>query len=104
LQKRQSSGSEDPLLRNGRAANPDELADLIGFDEPRRVVVPVAAAGPINEDDVICADLLTPACKTRCLRRSAQPGAPVLLDGRRDGVISGGDRSGSRRVREDVDF
>src|SRR6266550_6648275 len=100
-QKRQSSGSENSFLGDARSADMDELADGCS-DEPRRVVVSVAAAGAIDEDDVICADLLTPARETRRLRGCAQPGAPILLDRRRDGVISGSDRSRSRRVREDM--
>src|SRR6266487_6542526 len=99
LQKRQSSGSENSLLGDARSADADELADGCS-DEPRRVVVPVAAAGAIDEDDVICADLLMPACETRCFRRCAQPGAPIPFDVWRDRVVSRGDRSGSRRVRE----
>ena len=73
-------------------------------DQPRRVVVSVAAAGAIDEDDVICADLLTPARETRRIRRCAQPGAPILFHVGRDGVVSRGDRSRPRRVRKDVDF
>src|SRR5436305_14505437 len=55
-QKRQSSGSEYPLLRDGRAADADELADR-RVDEPRRIVVAVAAAGAVDQDDVLPADL-----------------------------------------------
>src|SRR5204863_3359099 len=102
-QKRQSSGSDNPLRRDARPADRDELSDR-RVDEPGRVIVPVAAAGPINEDDVICADLLTPAGETCSFGRCAQPGAAVLLDCRRDGVVSRSDRSGSRRVRKDVDL
>ena len=43
VQKRQSSGSADPLLGDRRAADAHELADR-RVDEPRRVVVAVAAA------------------------------------------------------------
>src|SRR6266851_3181930 len=102
-QKRQSSGSENPLRRDTGPADTDELSDR-RLDEPGRVIVPVAAAGPINEDDVICTDLLTPARETRRFRRCAKPGAPILLHLRRDRVVSGGDRSRSWRVREDVDL
>src|SRR2546430_4560985 len=102
-QKRQSSGSENPLRCDARPADTDELSDR-RLDEPGRVIVPVTAAGPINEDDVICADLLTPARETRRFRRGAKPGAPILLHLRRDRVVSGGDRSRPWRVREDVDL
>src|SRR6266576_1117816 len=102
-QKRQSSGSENSLLGDARSADTDELADGCS-DEPRRVVVSVAAAGAIDEDDVICADLLTPARETRRFRGCAQPGAPILLHVGRDGVVSRGDGSGPRRVRKDMDF
>jgi hypothetical protein len=43
----QSSGSEDPLLRHTDRANPNQLAHR-GVDQPGRIVVPVAAAGPID--------------------------------------------------------
>src|SRR4051812_12700746 len=54
LQKRQSScgSGKDPLLRHGVGAHRDELADG-SIDEPRRVVVAVAAAGPVDEHDVL---------------------------------------------------
>src|SRR6266851_5475324 len=96
-QKRQSSGSENPLRRDTGPADTDELSDR-RLDEPGRVIVPVAAAGPINEDDVICTDLLTPAHETRRLRRRAQPGAPILFHVGCDRVVSRSDCSGSRRV------
>src|SRR5512133_1968993 len=60
LQKRQSSGSEDPLLRHGSAAHAHELADRC-VHEPRRVVVAVPAPGAVDEDDVFGADLRLPA-------------------------------------------
>src|SRR5579864_9048468 len=59
LQKRQSSGSEDPLLRDPRAADADQLADRC-VDEPGRVVVAEAAAGAVDENDVVAADLRRP--------------------------------------------
>src|SRR4051812_39289735 len=102
-QNRQSSGSDDPLLGDLDATDADEPADG-RVDEPWRVVVPVAASGAIDEDDVICADLLTPASEARRFRRGPQPGTPILLHREWNGVVSGRDGSGSRRVREDVDF
>src|SRR6266436_68713 len=102
-QKRQSSGSENPLRCDARPADTDKLSDR-RLDEPGRVIVPVAAAGSINEDDVIYADLLTPARETCRFRRCAEPGAPILLHLGHDSVVSGGDGSGSWRVREDVDL
>src|SRR5205807_9261593 len=59
-QKRQSSGSENPLLRDGLAANGHELADGSAH-EPRRVVVAVPAAGAVDEHDVLAAELRPPA-------------------------------------------
>src|SRR5690242_3315913 len=60
LQKMQSgSRSEYPLLRDRAAADPHELADG-GVHQPRRVVVAVAAAGPIDEHDVFLPHLVPP--------------------------------------------
>src|SRR6478752_5587501 len=59
LQKRQSSGSDDPLLGDRRSAHPDQLAD-VAADEPRRVVVAVAAARAVDEHDVAAPDLGAP--------------------------------------------
>src|SRR6266508_866669 len=70
LQKRQSSGSEDRLLRHGRAAHPHELADRC-VDEPRRVVVAVATPRPVDEHDVLRADLPPPAREAGRLRSRA---------------------------------
>src|SRR6266536_1092254 len=49
-QKRQSArcSGKDPLLGDGGRADADELADG-RIDEPRRVVVAVAATGPVDE-------------------------------------------------------
>src|SRR5215470_12661437 len=58
-QKRQSSGSEDPLLRDGAGTDPDDPADR-GLDEPRRVVVAVASAGAVDQHLVLLADLAPP--------------------------------------------
>src|SRR5437867_12642088 len=48
-------GSEDPLLRDPCRAHAHELAYLRA-DEPRRIVVPVAAARPVDEHDVVAAE------------------------------------------------
>src|SRR4029079_14746257 len=64
VQKRQSSGSANPLLRDLGAANAHELAHR-RVDEPRRVVVAVAAAGPVDEHDVLAPALLAPAVEAR---------------------------------------
>src|SRR5919206_3664758 len=71
-QKRQSSGSADPLLGHLGAADADELAHRRG-DEPRRVVVAVPAAGPVDEHHVLAADLPAPAGVAGGLRGVPQP-------------------------------
>src|SRR5438105_7607875 len=78
LQKRQSSGSENSLLRDRLRAHAHQLADG-SVHEPRRVVVAVAAAGSIDEDDVLGPELGAPACERRRLRSRAKPRAPVFL-------------------------
>src|SRR6185436_20171953 len=55
-QKRQSSGSEDPLLHDRRSANRDELADG-RVDEPGHVVGTVAPTRAVDENDVLTSDL-----------------------------------------------
>ena len=70
--------------------------------EPGRVVVAVAAPGPVDQDDVVGADLLAPATEAGLAREPPQPRAPLLLLLRRDGVGGGGRRPGPRRVGEDV--
>ena len=82
-------------------AHADELADG-RVDEPRRVVVAVAAAGAVDEHDVL-ADLLAPAAAgtpraTAARRRALRSFFTVL----RDDVVAGGHRARPRRVREDV--
>ena len=72
------------------------------LDEPGRVVGAVAAAGPVDEDDVVAADLLGPAGAARLVGERAQPGAPLLLHVRRHRVLGGRLRARPRRVREDV--
>src|SRR5206468_1558087 len=100
-QKRQSSGSEYPLLRDGRAADADELADR-RVDEPRRIVVAVAAAGAVDQDDVLPADLAAPALETRVVRRLTEPRAPFTLHGDGHRIVGRRSCPGPRRVREDV--
>src|SRR5437764_13698275 len=58
-QKRQSSGSDDPLLRHTRAKDSYERADR-AVDVPRAVVVAVATARPVDEDGVLATDLRPP--------------------------------------------
>src|SRR5262249_25170076 len=101
-QKRQSSGSADPLLGHRGAAYADECTDR-RVDEPRRVVVAVAAAGAVHEDEVVTPDLLAPAAQARLTAECAQPGAALLLHLGRNGVGGGGRRARARRVGEDVD-
>src|SRR5439155_1348008 len=85
LQKRQSSGSEDSLLRDRLRAHAHELADG-SVHEPRRIVVPVAAAGSIDEDDVLGPELGAPARERRRVGGRAEPRAAFLLHGRGNGV------------------
>src|SRR5581483_3574830 len=59
VQKRQSSGTANPILGHVDAADGDELAHR-SVDEPRRVVVAVAAAGTVDEHDVVAAHLGVP--------------------------------------------
>src|SRR3954453_12337718 len=101
LQKRQSSRcfGKDSLLCDGRRAHADERADR-GINKPGRVVVAVAAPGPVDEDDVL--DLAAPAVEAEIMRERAEPGPALLLELRRDRVVTGRDGAGSRRVREDV--
>ena len=92
---------EDALLRHRGAADADELADG-RVDEPGRVVGAVPAARPIDEDDVVAADLRRPARPARLVRERPQPGAALLLHLGRDGVVGRRARSRAGRVREDV--
>src|SRR6266496_4332085 len=78
-QKRQSSGSENPLLQDRRRTHAHELPDG-SVDEPWRVVVPVAAAGAVDQNDVLRAELRPPALEAGLVGESAQAGAPLLLD------------------------
>src|SRR5437867_4478686 len=98
----QSSGSENPLLRDRAPAYRDQLADGSG-DEPRRVVVAVAASRPVDEDHVLTADLLAPAPQARLPRKRTEPCAPFPLDCLRNRVSRRCDGAGPRRVGENVD-
>src|SRR4051794_15300182 len=100
-QKRQSSGSADPLLGHGRAADADELADR-GVHEPGRVVVAVTAARTVDEHDVLAAELLAPAPEAGGTRRVAQARSALALDLARHRVGGGRRRSRPWRVGEDV--
>src|SRR3954452_10131490 len=73
LQKRQSSRcfGTDSLLGDGRSANAHEPADR-RVDEERRVVVAVATAGAVDEDDVLAAELRVPASKLLGVAEGAQ--------------------------------
>src|SRR6476659_2275735 len=83
VQKRQSSGSEDPLLRGAACPDAHQLADLPAH-EPGRVVA-VAAAGPVEEHDVLASDLRAPASEARRAGVLAQALAALSLDLGRDG-------------------
>src|SRR5690349_5092952 len=102
-QKRQSSGSENPLLRDRSPKHGNELADLAA-QEPRRVVVAVTAARSIDEDEILAADLRAPAFEAGEARLLAQAGAPLPLDLGLNRVRSRGDGARPRRVRKDVNL
>ena len=76
---------KDPLLGDGRRADADELADR-RVDEPRRVVVAVAAAGSVDEHDVLAAELALPAAqrRARARARGARRRAPSSPAAERD--------------------
>src|SRR5262245_58095276 len=84
-QKRQPSSrfAKNTLLHHARATHRHELADR-SVDQPRRVVVAVAAARPVDEHRVGRADLRVPAADAELVRERAQPRSPFLLDRRRD--------------------
>src|SRR6266540_5435503 len=101
LQNRQSSGSENPLLRDSCGADTNEPAGFAA-DEPGRVIVTVAAPLPIDEHDVLAAELRPPvlcACESRLL---AQACASLLLHQGGDGIGVRSLRSRPRRVWEHV--
>src|SRR5207344_722490 len=86
-------------VRDPEGAHPDELADG-RVDQPRRVVVAIAAAWAVDEHDVL--GLLAPGLQARLVRQPAEAGAALLLLVLRDDVVAGGDGARPRRVREDV--
>src|SRR2546423_14601416 len=92
-QKRQSSGSENPLLGNGHRAGVYELPNG-SVDEPGGVVVPVATARAVDENDALRAELRPPALEAGLVRDSPQPSATLLLDPRRNRAVA--PRPGSR--------
>src|SRR5262245_45832619 len=65
-----SSGSEDPLLRDGHAAHLDELADP-ALHDPGRVVVREAAARPVDQHHIVATDLAAPPTETGFPRERA---------------------------------
>ena len=67
------------------AADAHEVADLAAH-EPGRVVVAVAAARPVDEDDVGLPELRAPVLDTRGPGLLAQARAPLLLHGCGHGV------------------
>src|SRR5690349_19053697 len=77
-QKRQPSRrcGKDTLLRHARAAHRNQLADR-RVDEPRRVVVAVAPAGPVDQHRVGRAELGLPAAQAQLVRQRTQPGAAL---------------------------
>src|ERR1044072_5910880 len=92
-QKRQSSGSADPLLGDLGAADADEVAHP-AVDEPRRIVVAVAATRPVDEDDVLAPEFPAPADEGGDGGRLREPRAPLPLHLCRDRVGGRGRRSG----------
>src|SRR3954471_8478695 len=97
LQNRQPSCcfGTDALLARGRRANTHERADR-RFDQPRRIVVAVAASRAVDEHRVLGADLALPAREAQLVREGAQPCATLLLHRRRHRVVRLGDGAGTR--------
>src|SRR5829696_2850812 len=106
LQKRQSpSGSEDPLLGDRPAANWHEAADGRGrIDEPRRVVVAVPSPWPVDEHEVVAAQLRPPPRLARLVRERPQARTPRLLHLRWNGVPRRRLRAGPGRIWKDVEL
>src|SRR5881409_2350565 len=99
LQKRQSSGGDGKysLLGHGPRTDLHELADRCVHEE-RRVVVAIAATGPVDEHRVALAHLRPPAAQLELVRERPKPCASVLLHRGRDRVVGGGGRPRPRRV------
>src|SRR2546430_17457432 len=91
LQKRQSSGCDGTDALRGQRLGPhlDEFAER-SLDEEGRVVVAVAAAGPVDEDGVASAQLGLPTASLELVRELAEVCAAFLLDGGADTVVAGG--------------
>ena len=103
--------AEEAVVRRRRQGSPPPQARRRGragarrpgrVDEPRRVVVAVAAPRAVDEHAVRRPEPCDPQRREQLVREGAQPRAPLLLHGRRDRVGRGGRRSRPRRVREDV--
>src|ERR1700751_2142306 len=101
VQKRQSSARENPLPGDGRAADGEELADR-SVDEPGRVVVAVAAAGAVDEHDLLASHFGLPARSAGLGRERAQPRTAHALDLRRHPIVALGEGARTWRVREHV--
>ena len=102
LQKRQSSGSEDTLLRDGarrgrgRARRPARRRATASSRRRSRGRAGRRARCPRAPS------FAAQRARHGLVRQRAQPRAALLLHGRRHGVARGGRRPGPRRVREDV--
>src|SRR3954451_11945033 len=103
LSNRQSSRcfGTDSLLRRGGGADANERPDG-RVDEPRRVVVAVAAARRVDEARVLGAELAAPARNAQLVGERPQARAALPLHRGRYAVVVGGRGSRPRRVREDV--
>src|SRR4029079_770372 len=100
---RQVSGGDgkDPLLRDTDGSRMQKLSDL-AVDEPRRVVVAVATARPIDEDAIGAPDLRHPAAARKLVGERAQAGAAFSLEAGRNGIASVRWGARPRRVRKNV--
>src|SRR6187549_1426912 len=100
-QNRQSSGSENPLLGDCARSGTDEVSRVC-LEEPGRVVVPVSAAGPVDQDEILVAELLPPVRDASGLRGLAQARASLLLHRGRDRVSRRRARARAGRIGKDV--
>src|SRR5436309_15233243 len=101
LQKRQSSGSDDPPFRDRAAADVQELAD-VALDEPGRIVVAVATPGAVDEDRVLATELRAPVLEAGDVRCRAQACTSFLFLLRRHWIVRCSPGSRPRRVGKDV--
>src|SRR3954452_4215870 len=94
LQNRQPSCGfgTDPLLRHLRRARSHEGTHRC-IDEPRRVIVAVAAPGPVHEHLLRRTELRPPPARAQLVRERAEPPATLLLHGSRHGVVGSGHRA-----------